>query len=117
MTNLGSGGEAKASAADREDTNPVGGADDGGRVDASGRGGTMDAALGADGDPALSAGNDDGTGTALSRAGQGQTAAYGETVENAATLDADDPDGDGGTDDDDDDEDDDDDDEDDEVTA
>ena len=82
MTNLGSGGEAKASPADREDTDPVGAADDV-DVDQTGRGGTMDAALGAQFDPTLPAGNDDGTGTTLPRIGFGQTAAYGETVGNA----------------------------------
>ena len=44
MTNLGSGGEAKASPADREDTNPIGDVDDL-NVDQTERGGTMDAAL------------------------------------------------------------------------
>jgi hypothetical protein len=89
MTNLGSGGEAKASPADREDTNPIGPADD---ADAgqTGRGGTMDTALGAQSDPSLPAGNDDGTGTNLPRVGFGQTAAYGETVENMSALAADD---------------------------
>lgn len=82
MTNLGSGGEAKASPADREDTNPIGPADDV-NVDQTSRGGTMDAALGANEDPSLPAGNDDGTGTSLPQVGAGQTAAYGETVENA----------------------------------
>jgi hypothetical protein len=82
MTNLGSGGEAKASLADREDTDPIGPADDV-DVDQTGRGGTMDAALGAQNDPTLPAGNDDGTGTTLPRVGFGETAAYGETLENA----------------------------------
>ncbi|MEA2688208.1 MAG: hypothetical protein QOJ39_1561 [Candidatus Eremiobacteraeota bacterium] len=82
MTNLGSGGEAKASPADREDTNPVGPADDV-DVDQTSHGGTMDTALGANEDPSLPAGNDDGTGTSLPRVGQGETAAYGETIENA----------------------------------
>jgi hypothetical protein len=82
MTNLGSGGEAKASPADREDTAPIGTADDV-EVDQSSRGGTMDAALAANEDPSLPPGNDDGTGTALPRVGQGETAAYGETIENA----------------------------------
>ena len=88
MTNLGSGGEAKASPADREDTNPVGPADDA-NVDQTGRGGTMDTALGAQSDPTLPAGNDDGTGTSLPRVGFGQTAAYGETVDNMSALAAD----------------------------
>jgi hypothetical protein len=82
MTNLGSGGEAKASPADREDTNPIGAADDV-NVDQTSRGGTMDTALGANENPSLPAGNDDGSGTSLPRVGQGQTAAYGETIENA----------------------------------
>ena len=82
MTNLGSGGDAKASPADREDTDPIGPADDV-DVDQTGRGGTMDEALGAQNDPTLSPGQDDGNGTNLPRIGAGQTAAYGETVENA----------------------------------
>jgi hypothetical protein len=97
MTNLGSGGEAKASPADREDTNPIGPADDAddANVDQTGRGGTMDTALGAQSDPTLPPGNDDGTGTNLPRVGFGETAAYGETVENMSALGADDGEGEG----------------------
>ena len=78
MQNLGSSGEARGSAADREDADtdaarPVADED----VDQTGRGGTMDAAIGANADPSLP------TDPNLGRIGQGETAAYGETAENA----------------------------------
>jgi len=79
MQNLGSGGEARGSAADREaaDTDaPRPAADE--NVDQSGRGGTMDTALGANADPTLVTGTGDAP-----QVGQGETAAYGETAENA----------------------------------
>ena len=100
MQNLGSSGEARGSAADREasDTDaPRPAADE--NVDQAGRGGTMDTALGANADPTLMTGTGEtagtaGTagnttiesstiGTASPQVGQGQTAAYGETAENA----------------------------------
>jgi hypothetical protein len=76
MRNLGSGGEAKASPADEVDTDPIGPAGDE-NVDQTGRGGTMDAAMGANTDPTLP------RGASTPRVGAGQTAAYGETIENA----------------------------------
>lgn len=93
MTNLGSGGEAKASPADREaaETDLGQSSATGGVPDAAGRGGSMDAALGADMDPTLPGGGvtlDQGViSPAAPQLGEGETAAYGETVENAATLD------------------------------
>jgi hypothetical protein len=79
IQNLGSGGDAKASPADRDaaETDLARpGRDE--NVDQTGRGGTMDTALGANADPTLPTG-----GTAMPQVGQGQTAAYGETAENA----------------------------------
>ena len=77
MENLGSGGEAKASPADREDTDPIA------RprvhpVDDAELGSTMDTALD-ESDVAL----DESKGIV----GYGETAAYGETVENEPYLD------------------------------
>jgi hypothetical protein len=75
MQNLGSGGEARGSAADREaaDTDaPRPAADE--NVDQTGRGDTMDTALGANADP---------IGSMSPQVGQGETVAYGETAENA----------------------------------
>ena len=92
MQNLGSGGEAKASPADRADAAgdlAVSNAED--DVDRSGietereraRGGSMDAALGAENDPDLRSTDADGTpAIRRSRVGANETAAYGETVEN-----------------------------------
>src|SRR5579875_3070236 len=98
MTNLGSGGEAKASLADRDaaETDLAQSGETGGLPTTAG--GTMDTAMAADMDPDLIAGTgdassprggagsitlDDATiGTASPRLGFGQTAAYGETVEN-----------------------------------
>ena len=93
MTNLGSGGEAKASPADREaaDTDLQQSDATGGVPD--GRGGSMDAALGANVDPTLPA--DDitlkqGRSAPLpSQVGAGETGAYGETVEDMPALDGD----------------------------
>ncbi len=76
MQNLGSGGEAKASPADEADTAPIGPAGDE-RTDQTGRGTSMDAAMGANTDPSLP------LGASTPRVGAGETAAYGETVENA----------------------------------
>jgi hypothetical protein len=77
LQNLGSGGDAKASPADREavetDFARPGNDED---VDQTGRGGTMDTALAANADPTLGA-------VVMPQVGQGETAAYGETVENA----------------------------------
>jgi hypothetical protein len=116
MQNLGEGGEAKASQADRDDADTmqptsatggiptVRGEED---VDQSERGASIDAAMGANMDPDLmvstgerssprgGAGSltvdDDLIGTASPRLGAGETAAYGETIENApAPTDADD---------------------------
>ena len=94
MTNLGSGGEAKASPADREaaetdlrQSDATGGVPEG-------RGGSMDAALGADTDPTLPA--DDitlrqGRSAPLpTQVGAGETGAYGETVEDLPALGGDD---------------------------
>lgn len=88
LTNLGSGGEAKASPADEEleIERADGGTgnlslDDVG--DETERGGTMDQAMGANMDPDLP----DETEPML---GYGETAAYGETVESETALDADD---------------------------
>ena len=96
MQNLGSSGEARGSAADRAaaDTDaPRPAVDE--DVDRTGRGGTMDTALGANADPTLmtgagaagTAGNStigsSTIGTAMPQVGQGHTAAYGETAENA----------------------------------
>ena len=89
MQNLGSGGEAKASPADRDaaETDLARpGRDE--NVDQTERGGTMDAALAANADPTLvtetGAGDRAGTiGIASPQVGQGETAAYGETAENA----------------------------------
>lgn len=77
MQNLGSGGEAKASPADRDDAETDlarPGSDE--NVDQTERGGTMDTALAANADPALGS-------VVMPQVGQGQTAAYGETIENA----------------------------------
>jgi hypothetical protein len=100
MQNLGSGGEAKASPADRDaaETHLARPWNDGG-VDQTGRGGTMDTAMAANADPGLLTGTGDAAGTAGTagnttigsstigtaspQVGQGQTAAYGETAENA----------------------------------
>ena len=85
MQNLGSGGEAKASPADRVDAEgdlatSASAPDD---VDTTDRGGTMDAALGADRDPDLGARDADGTrAIPRSQTGANETAAYGETIEN-----------------------------------
>jgi hypothetical protein len=79
MQNLGSGGEAKASLADRDaaETDLArSGRDE--NADQTGRGGTMDTALSANADPTLTTGD-----TTLPQVGQGETAAYGETAENA----------------------------------
>lgn len=73
MQNLGSGGEAKASPADREDTMPTGAAP-GRPVDQTERGSTMDTALDE---------SDQGIDESKGHVGYGETAAYGETVENA----------------------------------
>jgi hypothetical protein len=94
MTNLGSGGEAKASPADREaaetdlrQSEATGGVP-------AGRGGSMDAAMGADMDPTLP--SDDITlqqgriAPLPSQIGAGEVAAYGETVEDMPALDSDD---------------------------
>jgi hypothetical protein len=86
MQNLGSGGEAKASPADRDDADSdAPRADRRDETDQSERGGTMDAALGAENDPDLDTGVDeDGT---IARArpslGANEAAPYGETIENA----------------------------------
>ena len=81
MQNLGEGGEAKASPADRDPSVNVPTVRGEGRVrDDEGVEGSMDAQLGANMDPDLT--ND------LDRvhAGYGETAAYGETVEAEAQL-------------------------------
>ena len=85
MQNLGSGGEAKASPADRADAEGDLAAqrETGAEADATASegGGTMDAALGADRDPSL-AQDDDADGTiapARPSLGANETAAYGET--------------------------------------
>lgn len=110
MTNLGSGGEAKASPADRDaaetdlgQSSATGGVPSGEGddvdVDQTERGATMDTAMAANMDPDLmdstgersspsgGAGSitvdDSLIGTASPQLGQGQTAAYGETAENA----------------------------------
>ena len=78
MQNLGSGGEARGGAADREDADtdaPRNVVDE--AVDQTERGATMDTAMGANADPTLT------IGTSSPQVGQGQTAAYGETAENA----------------------------------
>ena len=78
MQNLGSGGEARGGAADREaaDTDaPRDTADE--AVDQTERGATVDTAMGANADPALT------IATTSPQVGQGETAAYGETAENA----------------------------------
>jgi hypothetical protein len=95
MTNLGSGGEAKASPADREaaETDLQQSDATGGVPGAAGRGGSMDAAMGANMDPTESA--DDITlqqgriAPLPSQVGDGETAAYGETVDDMAALDGD----------------------------
>jgi len=74
MTNLGSGGEAKASPADTIDTDPI---DGGGDADQTGRGATTDAAMGANADPTLP------EDPRAPQVGDGEAAAYGETIENA----------------------------------
>lgn len=71
MENLGSGGEAKASPADRDDTMPIGPVDEQ-EVDQTERGSTMDTAL-----------DESDEGIEGAHIGYGETAAYGETAENA----------------------------------
>jgi len=96
MTNLGSGGEAKASPADREaaDTDLQQSAATGGVPAAAGRGGTVDAAMGANMDPSQPADDitlEQGRSVPLpTQVGAGETAAYGETVEDMPALDSDD---------------------------
>jgi hypothetical protein len=84
MQSLGSGGEAKASPADEADTEPLGPIDDL-DVDQTERGTTMDTALDEDlaarDAPAETASWT--IGPAESKVGYGETAAYGETAENA----------------------------------
>ena len=79
-SNLGDGGEAKASPADEETTVDVPTVRGETRMRDDEREGTMDAQLGANWDPALT--------TDLDRVhvGAGETAAYGETVEAEAQL-------------------------------
>jgi|GEM_PF-6543407 len=95
MQNLGSGGEAKASPADRADAEgglaPRTGVEP--DADQSGRGGTMDTAVAANADPDLGSGDgrigDEGEIVPQrARLGAGETAAYGETVENEPAPDA-----------------------------
>ena len=77
MTNLGSGGEAKAAMADRDDAETMhADVDDDRPVDQTERGGTMDEAMAANMDPDLVDDNEP-------MLGAGETAAYGETIENA----------------------------------
>jgi hypothetical protein len=96
MTNLGSGGEAKASPADREaaDTDLQQSDATGGVPGAAGRGGSMDAALGANDDANLPPDDitlEQGRSAPLpTQVGAGETAAYGETVEDMPALDSDD---------------------------
>jgi len=89
MQNLGSGGEAKASPADRADAEgamaPRTGVEP--RADQSGRGGTMDTALAANADPDVlgadgQIGDEGVIVPARAQLGQNEIAPYGETAEN-----------------------------------
>ncbi len=92
MTNLGSGGEAKASPADIEAAETDLGQSDLTGGTPSGRGGSMDAALGADADPTLAARDvrlDQAGGGLPPQVDAGEAAAYGETVADLPALDQD----------------------------